>query len=748
MNENEIQETLERLNEIMREINDANRRGVEVSQDLYDEFEKLKSNLKDAEKSASGVDKSFTTLGKSAADLGRAMYRGEQGASVFTDTLEASAAAISAAIMLIPGIGIAAKAASVALVGVAKAANLAAEQGDTLYDSYVELAKSGAATAGGLDQVFENIQKFGMGIEQLDQFTTMIANNSEQLSKFAPTVGAAVEELGQISVGITSTRLRREFMMLGYTVPEINEAMVDYIALQSQVGMTQQRSTRQLTNSSADYLKTVDALTRATGIQRDQIQDNIRAARQEQQFRARMDRLREREPERAMQIETAFGVLAERAPEAAQALRGMTSGVVATEEAARLQAATGGRALQMVTSMMEGTLDPIQFMQSFAEVAGDASQNFGRIAEVGAFDRAFGPFFEFANLGVDAQKDLVASYNEAIANQEETGQQQASLLDRQVGMRIDQMEARDALQAMVQDGVAPATAAMEGLAGITRSVIDLLDTIPGIGREEGEQATGASFLQGSTAGVEAIPEGPSLGFGPGRVNVATPESRTYSSTVDQVVGSLISQLQGDTDVTPKDLFSGPNDPEGNTARRIVRGLGIDLDQNLSGSGEDTKLISALAQRYLGLIKHDEAPAGRQYKEEVAAAIAREFGINQEDVDSFRRGGISRGPESGYLSLMHGTEAVVPLPNGDSIPVSINGIDSLTRAFADGIEEMSREMKPDTNNNESSEYSRILNQNLREQLQSIRDQTKRLDSLIQVSQSNNNIMSRILQNSYA
>ena len=757
MDETELQEIFERLRIVTEEVAETNRQGGKVSKETYAEMEKLKKKIKDATESSGDLDKSFNNLGSAAIDLGKAMYRGEQGAAVFGDTVEQMAAVVSAAILAIPGLGIAAKAAAVTVTALGKAANVAAEQGDTLYESYVDLAKSGAATAGGLEQVFENIQKFGMGIEQLDQFTQMIANNRQELSKFAPTVGEATNQLADVSAGLTSTGLRREFMMLGYTVPEINEAMVDYIALQSQVGMTQSRSTRQLTNSSEEYLKTVDALTRATGIQRDQIQDNIRAARTEQQFRARMNRLRQTDEDRAMQIEQMFGVLAERAPETAKALRGMTSGFVATEEAARLQAATGGRALQMVTAMMQGTMEPIEFLQSFAETAGGVSENFGRLAEANVFDQAFGPFFEFANLGVDAQKDLLESYREAVRNQSETTDEQGSILDMQVGMRISQMDARDALQAMVQDGVAPATQAMDGLAGVTNSVIGLLDAIPGVGREEGRQATNAEFTRGtsvappvSSPAASAATSGYRAEYGISQDQLPT----QYDSEAARVTGSLIDMLQGSSNITAEELFASSNDPAGKTARRIVRdlaniGLETDLSQFVDGEASDTKVLSALAQQYLGLLKHDEAAAGRQYREEVATAIARELGIDQEDVDSFRRGGISRGPDSGYLSLMHGTEAVVPLPDGKTIPVSFNGLDDMTNAFIDGIQTLSDTMQNATaTGNENPEQTRMLNRNLREQLQSVQEQTRRLDSLIQVTQSNNNIMSKILQNSYA
>ena len=39
---------------------------------------------------------------------------------------------------------------------------------------------------------------------------------------------------------------------------------------------------------------------------------------------------------------------------------------------------------------------------------------------------------------------------------------------------------------------------------------------------------------------------------------------------------------------------------------------------------------------------------------------------------FSQGGIASGPSSGYPAMLHGTEAIVPLPNGRSIPVEMSG----------------------------------------------------------------------------
>ena len=72
------------------------------------------------------------------------------------------------------------------------------------------------------------------------------------------------------------------------------------------------------------------------------------------------------------------------------------------------------------------------------------------------------------------------------------------------------------------------------------------------------------------------------------------------------------------------------------------------------------------------------------------------------------GGISRGPVSGYSEILHGTEAVVPLPDGRSIPVSMD----------------------------SSSITAAVNQ-----------QSGILAEILRAMQNNNSLTSQIVQNSY-
>ena len=56
-------------------------------------------------------------------------------------------------------------------------------------------------------------------------------------------------------------------------------------------------------------------------------------------------------------------------------------------------------------------------------------------------------------------------------------------------------------------------------------------------------------------------------------------------------------------------------------------------------------------------------------------IGRYGGVfsNGKDVPGYSAGGIAKGSQAGYPAILHGTEAVVPLPNGKSIPVHMEGM---------------------------------------------------------------------------
>jgi LAS superfamily LD-carboxypeptidase LdcB len=70
---------------------------------------------------------------------------------------------------------------------------------------------------------------------------------------------------------------------------------------------------------------------------------------------------------------------------------------------------------------------------------------------------------------------------------------------------------------------------------------------------------------------------------------------------------------------------------------------------------------------------------QNYNDSKAVAALNNQGLYQKVPNDpvhfqFAKGGIGRGPRSGYLATLHGPEAVVPLPDGKTIPVRIQGLE--------------------------------------------------------------------------
>ena len=78
----------------------------------------------------------------------------------------------------------------------------------------------------------------------------------------------------------------------------------------------------------------------------------------------------------------------------------------------------------------------------------------------------------------------------------------------------------------------------------------------------------------------------------------------------------------------------------------------------------TQMIAkAIMMKALGIFLPGAGSAGAAAAPEITG-VGAAFGM--------RTGGIASGPETGYTATLHGTEAVVPLPNGREIPVELSG----------------------------------------------------------------------------
>ena len=106
------------------------------------------------------------------------------------------------------------------------------KQADALYKTYQDLSKVGAGTAGGMTDVFNNLQKFGYTVEELGNMTTLVAENSTQLAALTGTVGSGTKAFADMSASVQRSEIGDRLLAMGMTVDSMNKGMAGYMRVQ------------------------------------------------------------------------------------------------------------------------------------------------------------------------------------------------------------------------------------------------------------------------------------------------------------------------------------------------------------------------------------------------------------------------------------------------------------------------------------------------------------------------------------
>ena len=109
-----------------------------------------------------------------------------------------------------------------------------------------------------------------------------------------------------------------------------------------------------------------------------------------------------------------------------------------------------------------------------------------------------------------------------------------------------------------------------------------------------------------------------------------------------------------------------------------------------------------------------------------------FGFRRGGVASpnmYSTGGIAKGSHAGYPALLHGTEAVVPLPNGKSIPVEMGGAAGMQQNNVNVNVVVNRDGTAETNSEEDSREAARLGKNIARAVQTEIQNQKRAGGML-------------------
>ena len=630
-----------------------------------EQYTRAQYNAKDAQERLKDAQERFgKQLGRSAADLGSSLYKGEKGVGQFGDAVESASTALQMLILAIPGIGLAMKVLAVTIGVVGKAFNAAAKQGDALYKTYQDLGRAGATASDGITGVFRNMQNLGYGIEELDKMVALVTQNSETLAKFSLTAADGTNAFAQ---GMAQIQRDGGLRLLGKTTDDINSAGAAYIRQSVRAGISQKDIGDKLGAQTKAYVLELDRLQRLTGMSADALQKQQDEAMAEDAYNDVMSELKQRaaagDEVAKMQIEKITTVMNKLGPEMRKEFVAGIGGDVSAQQ--RLFMA----APNLMKDTMDETADTQKTINNLNKDAANTVNTFGKTARLaaGAYRDTFGPLYEMRETMVSTA-DFDARTEAAKKNAQVIDKSTQNLTEAQIA----NMNSRDAMQAFIQKGVAPATTALAAMAKVASGAAGAAAGAVGAptgGAAAGSKAFGTmdynKELYGGGGGGGGGAGGGGGGGGAGggvaslgNLRIKSPEAYSGGETSQQ----LITAAQAIQEKLGGDLhhFSAFNDSY-HRGPNSLHGKGRALDFTIT----DAKKAAAVADMVRSIpgisnvIDEYAKPSGHATAPHIHAEI------------SAANGAILSGPTSGYRPnlTMHGTEAIVPLNNATNQAMS-------------------------------------------------------------------------------
>ena len=525
----ESQEFAEIMAQVNREMNRYGELHVSTAERLRDAEMKAKYGIDNFSGATKMGGDALAKFGAAAFSSGKALLAAKNGTTDFsgamdqmTDAVKMAAVALT---LLVPGgplikglmAGIGLLTVSVLEAGkeYMKATNAMREQ---LAKGYQDLALSGAAASDGMTGLKEDAKKLGLSMNDIGQYTELIAANSKDLALFSGTVFEGRQKFADM--GEAMEPFKESLLNSGLTQEQINAGAMGYLKLQTRIGMSQTQTTAQLADGAKKYLIEMDGLSKITGETRKGMEDQMEAARSEERFAAKLQELRSQgRHDEAKQLELANIMISKENKALAQGFRDASTGMITTEAAQKAMLVTQNQVMVQADRMSNGLATAAEGATIIGQTAGNTAKSMTGLAKAGSY---FGADYAAALRSgmTDFTKAQIAAEKELEAQGGKGAKALDPLVQKQTELTLKIQEGNKAVENFVFAGVGPSTDALILLTHNTTLAAGAMAKMFGLAGQE----------QGGTA---------ELGSG-GTIDGATPDTAAISAS-----GGVLGQLKAE-----------------------------------------------------------------------------------------------------------------------------------------------------------------------------------------------------------
>lgn len=256
----EATEAEKKSNEEKKKKAEADKKALKAQQEYIAQLNGLKNAMSGLGSAVAGAATGMTNMLSSLSNLGNSL---------------SSTAAVFSSIPVVGGV----------LGSMFGAVAGAAEK---TYEAFKKSASVGANFGGSMTEMMDAATGAGLTFEQ---FSGIIAKTGKDLALLGGDSEAGARRLASLGKQIKGTTLAGDLNRLGYSTEAINEGMASYAAQLAKTGALQGMSDAQLVASTGAYLKDLDALTKLTGKNKQEIESERNARLKDAQFRLIMSKM-------------------------------------------------------------------------------------------------------------------------------------------------------------------------------------------------------------------------------------------------------------------------------------------------------------------------------------------------------------------------------------------------------------------------------------------------------------------------
>ena len=408
-------------------------------------------------------------LGNAATSVASALYKGERGMHVmadgmdkFADGLQIAAALFTTFTPMGKALGTVTKIIINGLPMLLKIFTgfnkMSAEQSDALFKTYQDLSKIGAVGAGGLENLFANLQQMGFTKAELDQFGASIKKNAKDLTLLGATAQSGAQKLGEVSGAILKSDMGNALQKLGYSAEDLADSTMTYINLQTRLGRVQGKTTAELALEGAKFALELDKMARLTGISREEQEQARKSLMEDERYAAFMAGEAREKGYDVQGLESFLSTITN--PETRKGLQHLAAGGgAATSEEARRVMFTDPQAYQRMLAVMERRQSAVTAAQGFAGAQGQYAKTYAGVVRY----TGQGPGVSFGGAGgavmsSERMASMQAAADKAGMSLEEFAKSEQKMaefdkgeLARQVDTRRQQMNINQTLDTTVNN---------------------------------------------------------------------------------------------------------------------------------------------------------------------------------------------------------------------------------------------------------------------------------------------------------